>query len=366
MSPQTPIAAGPARREPLQEAQVSEDNPRIVIAEKDLSFRRMISDLLKEMGFDNVAATPSGTMAWTLLKHQPTNLLIVGWNLQEISGLSLLKIVRADSDYVTLPFLLVAEVVTQDQVVEAGEAGVSEMLCRPITLDRLQEKVNDLLYPSEDASRQEAERVYARGLRLMAEERWDEAMAIFEHILTLYESPEVYYNLGYINTVMERYEEAITFFRRATEIDQSFARAYQRIGECLLAMGKQKKAEEYLKRAAAIQLERDKHEKNRGEVLQEVMRVNPKTINIFNTLGIIYRRQGRYEEAAVQYRKALKVNPNDENIHYNLARSLFEMNNWEPALNSLRKALKLNPEFEDAKNLLEEAKKRLSRKKGFA
>lgn len=331
---------------------MSEDGPKVIVAEKDLSLRHRMVDLLRDMGIVRVESTPSGTSAWAMLKRDGADMMIAGWNLQEIGGLSLLKIMRADADFVTTPFLLLSEVVTQGQVVEAGEAGVSEILCRPITLERVRDRVNELLYPSEDAVKLEAERVYARGIRLMEEERWEEASAVFQHILTLYDSPEVYYNLGYINTVLERYEEAIVYFRRATEIDQTFAQAYQRMGECYMAMGDNEEAQKFLKLAAEIFTSKDKQDETRSEVLQEVMRVNPKTINIFNTLGIIYRRQGRYEEAAEQYRRALKVNPKDENIHYNLARTLFELGELKQARQNLIRALELNPAFEEAAKLL--------------
>jgi tetratricopeptide (TPR) repeat protein len=331
---------------------VSENSPKVIVAEKDLSLRHRMVDLLRDMGIVQVEATPSGTSAWAMLKRDGADMVIAGWNLQEIGGLSLLKIMRADADFVTTPFLLLSEVVTQSQVVEAGEAGVSEILCRPITLERVRDRVNELLYPTEDAVKLEADRVYARGVKLMEEERWEEASAVFQHILTLYDSPEVYYNLGYINTVLERYEEAIVYFRRATEIDQTFAQAYQRMGECYMAMGKHEEAQKLLSLAAEIVKSKDKQDETRSEVLQEVMRVNPKTINIFNTLGIIYRRQGRYEEASDQYRRALKVNPNDENIHYNLARTLYEIDDFKQARQSLIKALELNPGFEEAAKLL--------------
>jgi tetratricopeptide (TPR) repeat protein len=331
---------------------VSENSPKVIVAEKDLSLRHRMVDLLRDMGIVLVESTPSGTSAWAMLKREGADMVIAGWNLQEIGGLSLLKIMRADADFVTTPFLLLSEVVTQNQVVEAGEAGVSEILCRPITLERLRDRVNELLYPTEDATQLEAERVYTRGMKLMEEERWEEASAVFQHILTLFDSPEVYYNLGYINTVMERYEEAIAYFRRATEIDQTFAQAYQRIGECYMAMGKEEEAQKFLSLAGEIYKSKDKQEETRTEVLQEVMRVNPKTINIFNTLGIIYRRQGRYAEAADQYRRAIKVNPNDENIHYNLARTNFELQKYKEARKSLIHALELNPAFSEAARLL--------------
>ena len=80
--------------------------------------------------------------------------------------------------------------------------------------------------------------------------------------------------------------------------------------------------------------------------------MKPDTTNVFNSLGIIYRRQGRLVEAVAQYEKALRVHPTDEHIHYNLARALLDLRNFKRAEGILYKALQINPSFSPARELL--------------
>ncbi|MCB2189014.1 MAG: tetratricopeptide repeat protein [Deltaproteobacteria bacterium] len=327
--------------------------PRFLIVDRDISLRQRFMAVLKGMGYTDVFTTPSGTQAWTLLKQRGADVLVAGVHLADISGISLLKIVRADAQFAFIPFLLVAEMVTKEEVLEAGEAGVSEILCRPLSEERIQKKFQAILDPATDHSHLEAQRHYQEGIKLMQQQRYNEALGCFKQVLTDFEHPEVYYNLGYINTLLENYEEAITYFHRATEIDHRCARAFQKMSECYHAMGQSDQAEQSLNRAVDIYLEKEKEGTSREEILAEVMSANPQTINIYNTMGILLRRQGKHREAAAQYQKALKVNPRDEHIFFNLARCLFEAGDQARAATALTSALKLNPAFAEAKDLLQ-------------
>ena len=332
---------------------MNDPNLVFLIADRDMVLRRMLTGLLQDMGFTNIHATPSGTMAWTLIKQHGADFIITGMHLQEISGLSLLKIVRADSQFSDTPYLILAEVVTQSEVLAAGESGVSEVLCRPLNPERIRDKIQELLSPDRDPQTQIAERHFKNGLRFMEEERWDEALASFRLVLGSFKSAEVYYNLGYINTVLENYEEAIAYFRKATEIDHTFAKAYQKMAECYKALGKGGKADACLNRAVELYMTREQEGASRDEILAEVVAVNPDTINIYNTMGILYRRQGKYHEAAQQYIKALRVHPDDEHIYYNLSRCLLDSGDRAGAIDAIKNSLRLNPKFKEAAQLLQ-------------
>ncbi|MFH1090674.1 MAG: tetratricopeptide repeat protein, partial [Pseudomonadota bacterium] len=82
-----------------------------------------------------------------------------------------------------------------------------------------------------------------------------------------------------------------------------------------------------------------------------VMKLKSDTINVYNSLGIIYRRQGRLDDAIEQYQKALRVHPRDEHIYYNLARVYLEMNDFENSEKALKTALEINPEFSPAREM---------------
>jgi len=246
--------------------------------------------------------------------------------------------------------MLVADQITAKIVVQAGKAGVSDIIVWPFTPDKFESKVNDIILSEETPQDQEAEKKYKQGLKLMETGQYDEALKSFESITSVFEHAEIYYNMGYIKSSKGLYKEALKYFRRATQINESFARAYKKMAEVYLKLGKQEEAEKYLAQAADIHIQK-KEDKEAEEILQTVAKLQPDTINVFNSLGIIYRRQGRLEEAVQQYEKAVRVHPDDENIYYNLSRVYLTMKDFPRAGEALKKALELNPEFGAAREL---------------
>jgi tetratricopeptide (TPR) repeat protein len=96
----------------------------------------------------------------------------------------------------------------------------------------------------------------------------------------------------------------------------------------------------------------DRNEDNKAEeVYETVLKLRPDTTNVFNSLGIIYRRQGRLDDALNQYKKALLVHPHDENIFFNLSRIYLDKKDFNSAGQALTKALELNPNFSEAREL---------------
>ncbi len=316
-----------------------------------MAMRHFVCETIKDMGYTDIRATASGTMAWTILKQHGADVIICGLNLKEINGLTLLKIARADDDYFETPFLLLADLVTEQQVVEAGEAAVTEILCRPITAERLQKRIKTLLDPPEDMDQAQVQSLFQKGSDLMMAEKWESALKVFRQLLKFFKSSEIYYNMGYINTVLGRHEQAIICFRKAAEIDRALDKAYQRIAECYRALGNEAEARRYYALAAAVLEEKEGQEQQREEILREVMKSNPNTVNVYNTLGILQRRAGRFDEALRWYEKALKVNPRDENIYYNIGRCHYEAGDYHAAAQNLATALDINRHFHDADRL---------------
>ncbi len=336
-------------------------HPTFILAESDQSLRRSEAELLQRMGYSAVVDVADGVEAWSALKNFGADFVIAGWEMPEMNGLALLKVMRADANFYSTPMVLITDGVTKGQVIEAGEAGVSDIIIRPFTPETFRKKVALFLNVDRDPQYVEAEKSYTRGLELMDQGRYEEALEAFKRILSIYENAEIYYNMGYIKTAQGFYEEAIHFFRRATQINNAFARAYQKMGECHLALGNESEAQMCLERAAEIYM--DKHMDDKAEsVLKEVAELNPKTINVYNSLGIIYRRQGRHREAIDQYRKALRVNPMDANIYYNIARAHLEMEELIQAQKILRKAIKIEPESLEFASMLKFIESRLPTK----
>ena len=323
----------------------------IIVAQADAGQRKALVGLLRELGFRNVTEASDGSQAWKMMAQRQASLVIADWNMPDMSGMALLRIMRADSRYASIPVILLTDNITKAQVIEAGEAGVSGILLIPLTISHLRQKLEIVLGEEKDPVMLQAEHLYQQGLELMQSGCWEEALVHFQQVIEVHENAEVYYNMGYIKTAQGRYEEAIQYFRRATQINADFARAYERMGECYMKLNRPRLAQQTFQKAAEILMEKEMDE-HAESVLLQVLNINPNTINVYNSLGIIYRRQNKFDKAIDQYKKALKVNPSDENILYNLGRIYYEDDQMDKAAQILRQALQINPLFSEAQDML--------------
>jgi len=322
-----------------------------LVVDSDFASLKTETRVLHDMGYTNVLQAENGTEAWPMLKNYKVDFVISAWDLPEMNGLALLKLIRTDLEHNTMPVVLVVERVTRGQVVEAGEVGVNDLIVHPISPEIFKNKVKGVIEVELDPKHIEVERNFELGRKLMKEGHFEEALTAFKRILSVYEHAEIYYNMGYINTAQEKYDDAIICFRKATQIDNTFARAYRMMGKVYIKLGQNEEAGQAMQKAAEIYMDKNM-DKNAEQILQEVADLNPDTINVYNSLGILYRRQGKYLEAVKQYRKALKVNPHDENIFYNLSRVYLATNDLPNAQKAVQEALKINPGFNEARELL--------------
>jgi tetratricopeptide (TPR) repeat protein len=169
--------------------------------------------------------------------------------------------------------------------------------------------------------------------------------------LDIHDNAEVFYNLGYILSIRGKFEEALSYFKKATRINGQHAKAFKQMGLIYQKLGRVDDAQHCLERAADLHLTL-KEENEAEEILNAVLTLRPDTTNVYNSLGIIYRRQGRLDEALKAYEKALKVHPEDENIYFNVSRVYLESKDKAKAQECLKKALAINPGFVAAQDLL--------------
>jgi two-component system, chemotaxis family, chemotaxis protein CheY len=120
-------------------------NLKILIVDDFATMRKVIRNLLKQGGFENVAEAEDGAAALKFLKSQPVDFVISDWNMPNMSGLELLKAVRADEELKELPFLMVTAEALKDNVVAAVKAGVSNYIVKPFTAEVLNEKIEKIV-----------------------------------------------------------------------------------------------------------------------------------------------------------------------------------------------------------------------------
>jgi len=114
---------------------------KILIVDDFSTMRRIIKNLLRDLGFSNTYEADDGVTALPMLKNGDFDFLITDWNMPGMTGIDLLRAVRADEKLGTLPVLMVTAEAKRDQIIEAAQAGVNGYVVKPFTAQALQEKI---------------------------------------------------------------------------------------------------------------------------------------------------------------------------------------------------------------------------------
>jgi two-component system chemotaxis response regulator CheY len=114
---------------------------KVLIVDDFSTMRRIIKNLLRDLGFTNTHEADDGTTALPMLQGGGFDLLITDWNMPGMPGIELLKTVRADEALSSLPVLMVTAESKRDQIVEAAQAGVNAYVVKPFTAGTLEEKI---------------------------------------------------------------------------------------------------------------------------------------------------------------------------------------------------------------------------------
>lgn len=117
----------------------------ILIVDDYKTMLRIIRNLLKQLGFDNVEEATDGSMALTKLRDKGFSLVISDWNMEPMTGIQLLREVRADSKLKDLPFIMITAESKSENVIAAKEAGVSNYIVKPFNAATLKQKLTTIL-----------------------------------------------------------------------------------------------------------------------------------------------------------------------------------------------------------------------------
>ncbi len=117
---------------------------RILVVDDFSTMRRIIKKILTDLGFSNMTDADDGTTAWELLGKQEFDFIISDWNMPKMTGIELLRKVRASEEFGDIPFLMVTAETQQNNILEAAQAKVSNYIVKPFTPDTLQAKINKI------------------------------------------------------------------------------------------------------------------------------------------------------------------------------------------------------------------------------
>jgi two-component system chemotaxis response regulator CheY len=119
----------------------------ILIVDDYKTMLRIIRNLLQQLGFSNVEEATDGTMALSKLRERSYGLVISDWNMQPMTGLELLREVRADAQLKATPFIMITAESKTENVIAAKEAGVSNYIVKPFNAETLKAKISSVLGP---------------------------------------------------------------------------------------------------------------------------------------------------------------------------------------------------------------------------
>ena len=122
----------------------ADPNMKILVVDDFATMRRIIKNILTQLGFKHIIEADDGTTALDVLKSEKIGLIVSDWNMPKMTGLDLLKAVRADASLATTPFIMVTAEAQQDNIILAVKAKVSQYIVKPFTAETLSEKLNKI------------------------------------------------------------------------------------------------------------------------------------------------------------------------------------------------------------------------------
>ena len=120
-------------------------NLRILVVDDFATMRKIIKNILTQLGFKNIIEADDGTTALEVLKKEKVDLIISDWNMPKMNGLELLKAVRNDPNLKDIVFIMVTAEAQKDNVIEAIRQGVNQYIVKPFTPETLKEKLEKVL-----------------------------------------------------------------------------------------------------------------------------------------------------------------------------------------------------------------------------
>jgi two-component system chemotaxis response regulator CheY len=120
-------------------------NLKFLVVDDFSTMRRIVKNLLNDLGYANVTEADDGKTALPLLQAGGVDFLVTDWNMPGMPGLDLLKAVRADPKLAKMPVLMLTAEAKREQIVEAAQAGVSGYVIKPFTAITLKEKIDKIL-----------------------------------------------------------------------------------------------------------------------------------------------------------------------------------------------------------------------------
>ncbi len=123
---------------------MADKNLKILVVDDFSTMRRIVRNLLKELGYTNVDEAEDGVVAMQRLKGNNFQFVITDWNMPNMTGIELLRTIRADPSLKHLPVLMITAEAKKENIIVAAQSGASGYIVKPFTAGTLEEKLGKI------------------------------------------------------------------------------------------------------------------------------------------------------------------------------------------------------------------------------
>lgn len=117
---------------------------RVLVVDDFSTMRKIVKNILRQLGFTNIVEADDGSTAWEVLNKDNIDFIVSDWNMPTMTGIDLLRKVRASEEYADIPFLMVTAEAQQENIIEAVQAKVSNYIVKPFTPETLGQKIDKI------------------------------------------------------------------------------------------------------------------------------------------------------------------------------------------------------------------------------
>ncbi len=119
-------------------------NMKVLVVDDFSTMRRIVKNLLRDLGFTNIQEADDGSTALPMLQGGDFDFVVTDWNMPGMQGIDLLKAIRADSSLSHIPVLLITAEAKKEQIIMAAQAGVNGYIVKPFTAGTLKTKIDKI------------------------------------------------------------------------------------------------------------------------------------------------------------------------------------------------------------------------------
>lgn len=122
----------------------ADPNMKILVVDDMVTMRKIVKNILKQLGFANTDEAENGEEGLQKLRGGSYNFVVSDWNMPVMTGIEMLRAIRADEKLKSIPVLMVTAEAQQSNLIEAVQAGVSNYIVKPFTAETMQEKIGKI------------------------------------------------------------------------------------------------------------------------------------------------------------------------------------------------------------------------------